>query len=85
MALLKKSKIMLLDEISSNLDMISENKVYDTIYELIKSENITALVITHRNTCIKNDSNIIVIENGQCVYNVIYDDKEIHDNLKWIK
>lgn len=65
MALLKKSKILLLDEISSNLDEGNEEKVYETINELVHKEKVTALVITHRYNAIKEDSTVIRIENGQ--------------------
>lgn len=65
MALLRKSKILLLDEISSNLDEGNEEKVYETINELVHKEKVTALVITHRYNAIKEDSTVIRIENGQ--------------------
>ncbi len=64
-AMLKKSKIILLDEATSSLDSETENKIQQALSILIK--NRTAIVIAHRLSTILNSDNIYVINNGKVV------------------
>ena len=62
-AILKKSKIILLDEATSSLDAEAEQKIQDAINYLTKGR--TTLVIAHRLSTILNSNKIYVIDNGK--------------------
>ncbi len=62
-AMLKKSKIILLDEATSSLDAETESKIQEAIKNLIKDR--TTLVIAHRLSTIVNSKNIYVIHEGK--------------------
>lgn len=64
-ALIKKSKFLILDEATSNLDFISEAKIYDTLF--VKGRNLTMLIIAHRLSTIRNCDIIYVLDKGQVV------------------
>ena len=66
-AMLKKSKIILLDEATSSLDAETENKIQQALSILIKDR--TAVVIAHRLSTILNSDNIYVINNGNTIEN----------------
>ena len=72
-AMIKKSKIILLDEATSSLDSETENKIQDALNILIKDR--TTVVIAHRLSTILNSDKIYVIDSG----NVIASGK--HENL----
>ncbi len=62
-ALLKDSKIILLDEATSSLDSATEEKIQKAIDELTKNK--TTVVIAHRLSTILNSEMIYVIDKGQ--------------------
>ena len=64
-AILKKSKIILLDEATSSLDAETEQKIQDAINFLTRGR--TTLVIAHRLSTILNSDKIYVIDNGKVV------------------
>ena len=64
-AVLKNSPIILLDEATSSLDAISEEKVQNAIINLTKNK--TTLVIAHRLSTIVRADKIIVMNQGQIV------------------
>ena len=64
-AILKKSKIILLDEATSSLDAETEKKIQDAINFLTKGR--TTLVIAHRLSTILNSDKIYVIDAGKVV------------------
>ncbi len=61
-AMLKNSKIILLDEATSSLDAEIENKIQKAISFLTKGR--TTLVIAHRLSTILNSDKIYVVDNG---------------------
>ncbi len=61
-AMLKKSKIILLDEATSSLDAETESKIQEAINML--TQNRTTIVIAHRLSTIMNSKNIYVINSG---------------------
>ena len=71
-AMLKKSKIILLDEATSSLDAETENKIQQALSILIKDR--TAVVIAHRLSTILNSDSIYVINNGKVVENGTHSD-----------
>ena len=62
-AVLKNSPIILLDEATSSLDAISEEKVQNAIINLTKNK--TTLVIAHRLSTIIRADKIIVLNQGE--------------------
>ena len=66
-AMLKKSKIILLDEATSSLDAETEDKIQQALCILIKDR--TAVVIAHRLSTILNSDSIYVINNGKVIEN----------------
>jgi len=62
-AMLKKSKIILLDEATSSLDAETESKIQDAIKLLTK--NRTTLVIAHRLSTVMNSKTICVVDDGK--------------------
>ncbi|MDO8592940.1 MAG: ABC transporter ATP-binding protein [bacterium] len=64
-AIFKQPRILLLDEATSHLDLESEEKIRDSLSQFF--ENVTAIVIAHRLTTIKEMDKILVIEDGQLI------------------
>ena len=64
-AVLKNSPIILLDEATSSLDSVSEEKVQNAIINLTKNK--TTLVIAHRLSTIIRADKIIVLNQGEIV------------------
>lgn len=62
-AIFKEPQILLLDEATSHLDIESEEKIRDSLHQFF--ENVTAIVIAHRLTTIKEMDKILVIEDGK--------------------
>lgn len=63
-AVFKRPQIFLLDEATSHLDIESEEKIQASLHTFFRS--VTAIVIAHRLTTIKEMDRIIVVEDG-CV------------------
>ena len=66
-AFLKDAPIILLDEITSNVDPVNEYKIQQAMSALIR--NRTVLVIAHHLQTIRNANQIIVMDKGQLVEN----------------
>lgn len=64
-AFIKKSDFIILDEATSNLDFISEAKVYDSLF--VKGKNTSMLIIAHRLSTIRNCDIIYVMDKGKVV------------------
>jgi ABC-type bacteriocin transporter len=64
-AFIKKTNFLILDEATSNLDFISEAKIYDTLF--VKGKNVTMLIIAHRLSTIRNCDIIYVLDKGNVV------------------
>lgn len=60
-ALIKKSKIILLDEATSSLDNSNQEKIKNVIKELSKDH--TVIIVAHRLSTIVNSDNIFVVNN----------------------
>lgn len=76
-AIFKEPKILLLDEATSHLDLESEEKIRDSLHKFF--EDVTAIVIAHRLTTIREMDKILVIENGKIIesgnFDKLYADK----------
>ena len=64
-AMLKKSKIILLDEATSSLDAETESRIQEAIKLLTKDR--TTLVIAHRLSTVMSSKTICVVDNGEIV------------------
>lgn len=72
-ALVKKPKILILDEATSNIDTISEKFINKTIFSL--PEDMLVFIVAHRLTTIKQCDKIFVLDNGRIV------EKGTHEKL----
>jgi|JI10StandDraft_1071094.scaffolds.fasta_scaffold01292_40 ABC-type multidrug transport system fused ATPase/permease subunit len=64
-AIYKNPDILLMDEATSHLDIESEKKIQASLHEFF--QGVTAIVIAHRLTTIKEMDKILVIEEGKIV------------------
>ena len=64
-AMLLDSKMLILDEATSNVDTRTEEKIQQAMRELMKGK--TCFVIAHRLSTIKNADHILVVRNGDIV------------------
>jgi ABC-type multidrug transport system fused ATPase/permease subunit len=69
-------EILILDEATSSLDSVSEQHVQRMI-ELLKAEQKTVIVITHRSSTLNNADKIIVLDKGLVV------EQGSHQELKY--
>jgi ATP-binding cassette subfamily B protein len=65
-ALYRNPEILILDEATSSLDPVSEQKVQDTL-NWFKAQGKTVIIIAHRLTTIKKCDNILVLNQGKLV------------------
>ena len=64
-AVYREPELLLLDEATSHLDIESEEKIQDSLHTFFKG--VTAIVIAHRLTTIKDMDTILVMEAGKIV------------------
>lgn len=64
-AMLLDSKMLILDEATSNVDTQTEEKIQQAMRELMKGK--TCFVIAHRLSTIRNADHILVVQNGDIV------------------
>ncbi len=68
-ALYRKPRILFLDEATSHLDIVKEKEIND----MIRSLNITRIIIAHRPETISSVDRIIALNNGRIVSDHIYE------------
>ena len=66
-ALVHADNVLILDEATSNIDVESEEKVWESIYKLAKNK--TVIVISHRLANVKNADSIYILDKGHIVEN----------------
>jgi len=64
-AMLSDPSLLILDEATSNIDTITEMKIQEALYRLMKGR--TSVVIAHRLNTIQNADQILVLDNGQLI------------------
>ena len=64
-AILGNRELIIFDEATSNIDVESEEAIWESIYELANKK--TVLVISHRLANVKNADNIYVMKNGTII------------------
>lgn len=72
--LLKRPKVMVLDEFSSKLDRVNEALVNETVEKLIRDEDRTVILISHRLATVRHCDRIVVFEKGEVVEQGSHDD-----------
>lgn len=72
-AILADPSILVLDEATSSIDTITEIKIQDALYRLMKDR--TSIVIAHRLNTIQQADVILVLEDGKII------EKGSHDSL----
>jgi ATP-binding cassette, subfamily B, bacterial PglK len=78
-ALYTNPKIIILDEASSDLDVVTEKRFIEVIDKI--KENIMVIIITHKITTIKNCDKIIILENGKILDSGKYDYLKSYSNF----
>ena len=66
-AIMKDIKILVLDEATSALDAENENAVQKALESLVKKKKITAIIIAHRLSTVKNADKIIFLNKGKII------------------
>ncbi|MBI3168800.1 MAG: thiol reductant ABC exporter subunit CydD [Chloroflexi bacterium] len=64
-ALIKDAPILILDEPTANLDLLTEKQVLDTLFNVMKQK--TTLLITHRLVGLEHVDEILVMNHGQII------------------
>jgi ATP-binding cassette subfamily B protein len=64
-ALIRNTKILILDEASSSLDSITENKIQNTLFKELN--DISLIIIAHRLSTIKCADHLLVMDKGKIV------------------
>lgn len=73
-AVFRRPQILFLDEATSHLDLESEEKIQDSLHQFFQS--VTAVVIAHRLTTIREMDKILVVEGGRIIESGNF--KELH-------
>ncbi|MDR3206357.1 MAG: peptidase domain-containing ABC transporter [Candidatus Methanoplasma sp.] len=71
-AIVKRPEFIILDEATSNMDFITEQEIYDTIFD--KLDDTTMLIIAHRLSTIRRCDSICVMEGGRIVETGAHDE-----------
>ena len=66
-ALIKKPKILILDEATSSLDTKAEREVKDAIDQIIEKHNLTVLVVAHRLSTVMDAHRILMMDKGEII------------------
>lgn len=79
--LLRNSQILLLDEVTANVDTISENNIKKTIRSLMKEYGLTVISISHRLSFLNETDLIYVVQNGRVSDVGTYKELAAHNEL----
>ncbi len=64
-ALIRDPRVIVLDEATSSLDVVSESLIQEAIQRLVKGR--TTFIVAHRLSTIRNADRIVVMKQGTCV------------------
>ncbi len=71
-ALARNPRVIILDEATSSLDVVSESQIQEAIQRLIKGR--TTFIVAHRLSTIRNAGRIVVMKEGTCVESGTHDE-----------
>ena len=71
-ALARNPRVIILDEATSSLDVVSESLIQEAIRRLINGR--TTFIVAHRLSTIRNANRILVMKDGACVESGTHDD-----------
>ncbi|MGC9108059.1 MAG: ABC transporter ATP-binding protein [Infirmifilum sp.] len=66
-AIVSKPRVLVLDEATSNLDVVTELNILQELQRMIREEKATLIVIAHRLAAIRNADRIYVLRDGKVV------------------
>lgn len=76
MATLERPKLLLLDEHTAALDPKTAKKVLELTEEIVREQNLTALMVTHNmNDAIQMGNRLIMMHDGRIIYDIAGEDK----------
>ncbi|KAH3673355.1 hypothetical protein WICPIJ_009844 [Wickerhamomyces pijperi] len=73
-ALIRKPKLLILDECTSALDAESSSKIYELIEKNLTKKDITVVMITHAEKMMRVSSRVIALKNGKIAEDGPYND-----------
>ena len=62
--LLRNCEVILLDEVTANLDRVSEEEIKNVLRMIKQERNLTIITISHRIDFLKDVDRIVVLDNG---------------------
>jgi len=80
-ALLGKPKILLLDDVTSNLDAETEQKFLNEVTDFVKDT--TLVIVSHRLAILSNCDIVYVLDNGDIIERGTHDELLAKKNLYW--
>ena len=63
--MLRNCKVILLDEVTANIDRDGEEEIKNVLLELKQERELTVISISHRIDFLKDADRIVVLENGK--------------------
>ena len=74
--ILRKSEIILLDEVTANIDVNSERIIKKVIKDIMLKQNLTVIAISHRIDFLEDTDRIVILENGKISKTTTYSENE---------
>jgi ABC-type multidrug transport system fused ATPase/permease subunit len=74
--ILRKSEIILLDEVTANIDVNSERIIKEVIKDIMLKQNLTVIAISHRIDFLEDTDRIVILENGKISKTTTYSENE---------
>lgn len=66
-AIVSKPRVLVLDETTSNIDVVTELRIFQELQKIVREERATLIVIAHRLAAVRNADRIYVMSDGQVV------------------
>ena len=71
--LLRNCEVILLDEVTANIDRSSEKEIKDVLKRLKEEKNLTIITISHRIDFLEYADRIVILENGRIKEETTYE------------